>query len=337
MTLHTLSTSFQYPAPDLNKIQKSREELNYKIRTLSTIYLPVLGEELNALQMEINSTDEQTLKAITQVPAALQTSEIQRFHTVIEKLQHETPTPEQQEAIDSYYGEIKLLIEAGTSETLKFATGLNNNLANLKATTLSDNQYRINELDVSINNITPRLAEEKLAIEKLVKNETELNEAIKVIEATDTFTLIKELFLTTEKLSALNLSAPQLELVKAGIAAAGKVLGLISDAIKYDNLIEARRQIQTQLDDRRKSSSLIDKNIETLQDRKKQLTEFQAIKTPREDYTREMSIIAESINKFLELTRHDASDELKSVVKQFIEQSNVFIKHLDNLRKEWRS
>lgn len=194
MTVHTIDTSFQYPAPDMNKIYKSREELNYKIRTLGNLYLPVLAEELKGLEKEINTTDAQALKAITLIPSALQTSEIQQYYTIIENLKNENPTSEQKEAIDSFYGEIKSLIGNSTTETLKLFTELNNSLTNLQAVTLSDNQYRINELDTSILKISPQLSEEESAIERLVTDEAALNEAIKIIEAIDTFSLIKDAF-----------------------------------------------------------------------------------------------------------------------------------------------
>lgn len=337
MTLLTLGTPFQYPAPDMKKIKQSRDELHYKIRTLSTVYLPVLGEQLTSLLAETNSVDKQTLSTLTLLPMALPISEVQRFHAIIECLKLEPSSTEQQEAIDSFYEEINSSIESGTLEVSKLATTLNNNLANLKALPLSDNQYRIKELEASISNISPHITEEEKTIENLVNDESELNTAIKLIEATDSFTLLKEFFLTAEKLAGLNLSTPQVELVKAGISAAGKILNLISDKIKYDNLIEARRQIQVRLDDRRRNLACINQDIKILQDRINQLVEFQSVQTPREIYTNEISTLVDAIYKFLEINEHGAADDFSSVVKRFIEQSNIFIKHLNNLRQEWRS
>jgi hypothetical protein len=321
----------------MNKLKQNRDELHYKIRTLSTVYLPVLGEQLTSLLEEINSTDKQTLSTLTLLPTVLPINEVQRFHTIIENLKLDPSSPEQQEAIDSFYEEINSSIKSGKFEVSKLATTLDNNLRNLKAVTLSDNQYRIKELEASISNISPHVAEEEKAIEKLVKDESELNTAIKLIEATDTFALIKELFLTAEKLAGLNLSAPKVELIKAGIAAAGKLLDLISDRVKYDNLIEARRQIQVRLDDRRQNLARVNQDVKILQERKIQLVEFQSVQTPRELYTNEISTLVDAIYKFLEINEQGAADDFSSVVKRFIEQSNIFIKHLNNLRQEWRS
>ncbi|MGO4308728.1 alpha-xenorhabdolysin family binary toxin subunit B [Pseudomonas sp. KB_15] len=337
MTLHTLGSQFQYPSPDMKKIKHNSDEIQYKISKLSTIYLPVLGEQLASLLEELNSINQQALSTLTLLPTVLPIGEIQRFHTIIEKLKLEPSSPEQQEAIKSFYEEINSSIKISTSEVSKLATTLNNNLANFKAVTLSDNQYRIKELESSISNISPHIAELESDIEKLTTDESELNSAIKLIESMDTFSLIKELFLTAEKLAGLDLSASQVELVKAGIAAAGKILNLISDRIKYGNLIEARRQIQVRLDDRRRNLARINQDVKILQDQKNQLVEFQSVQTPREAYTNEISTLAEAVYKFLEINEHDATDDFSSVVKRFIEQSNIFIKHLKNLRQEWRS
>ncbi|WP_419712072.1 alpha-xenorhabdolysin family binary toxin subunit B [Pseudomonas sp. NFX224] len=336
MTVYTIDTAFQYPTPDMNKFHVTREDLNYKIRTLSNLYLPVLSEELNSLQQEVNATDTQALRTLTLVPTALQTTEIQEFTTVIENLQRQSPTEAQQEAIDSFYGEIKSLIHDATARTFKYSTELNNSLTNLKSVSLTDNRHRIIEIEASIDKVSQQFPALNDAIEQLTKSEASLTDAINIIESTDNFSLIKNLFLSVEKLTELKLSAPQLELVKAGISAGIKILGLIDSSIKYDNLIAARRQVQTQLDDRRSQLTRINNEVTTLQQRKRQLNELQTVRTSREAYTNEINTLAESLNKFLEIIHFDAADELKPVVKRFIEQSKVYSTHLNKLRSEWR-
>jgi hypothetical protein len=65
--------------------------------------------------------------------------------------------------------------------------------------------------------------------------------------------------------------------------------------------------------------------------------EFQSVQTPREVYTNEISTLVDAIDKFLEINEYGAADDFSSVVKRFIAQSNVFIKHVNDLRQEWRS
>ncbi|WPN47920.1 MULTISPECIES: alpha-xenorhabdolysin family binary toxin subunit B [unclassified Pseudomonas] len=336
MAVHTLFNSFQYPKPNIKLIKDNREALNYKIRTLSTIYLPVLAEQLNALQQEINLTDKQALSALTLISTAFSTTEITDLHNITETLRLKAPTPEQEEAIKIYYKEIKSLIESGTVSTSKHLSTLNNNLINLKAVTLSDNEYRIKELETSINNNAPYIPEEEQVIAQLKKEETHLNEAIKAIEAIDTFSLIKGVLLTAEQLTSLNLSAPQVELIKKGLAAAGKILDLISDQLKYDNLIQARRKIQERLDDRRSNLNRFIEDVKNLQIQKNQLLEFQSVQALREIFTQEMSVLVDAIDKFLELTAPDGTDGLEVFIKRYIEQSGIFMKHLKSIREEWQ-
>jgi len=336
MTVHSIDTSFQYATPDIKKIKTIREDLNYKFSTLSNLYLPLLSEELRDLQKEVNATDSQALKTMTLVPAALQTSEINTLITVITNLSNEKPTAEQQEAITSFYKEIQILIKEALGSSHELSTQLRNSLTNLEAASLSDNRHRLSELEKTIDNISPQLLAIEGSVEQLVNDETSLNQAIKIIESADAFTLIRELFLNVEKLTALNLSAPQLELVKAGISAGTRILGLVENAVKYDNLISARRQVQTQLDDQRSKLANIKKEVKTLQDRKGQLTELQAVTTLKEGFSTQIHTLAESLNQFLDNNRHDASDDAGSVVKCFIEQSKVYSAHLIKLRGEWR-
>jgi hypothetical protein len=337
MSVHTLDTAFQYPATDVKKISDSRETINYTIRTLSTLYLPVLAEELNSLQTELNATDTQALRTITQVPAALQSNAIQELIGAVEKIQGDSQTVGQTEALDAIYAEIKLLINDAILKTTALSTDLNNNLTNLKAVTLSDNGFRIRELDALIADRAAGLPDEQSVIKELVEDEKKLGEAIKVIEAVSTFDLIKEVLLTAEQLATLQLPDPRIALVQAGIKAAVKVLGVVGDAVKYDNLITARRELQKRLDDRRSNLARLDKEIKTFQERKNQLMEAQTVQASIEVYSHEIATLVDSINTFLKNTRYSASDKLETVVKTFIEQSTAYSNHLNELRKAWRS
>lgn len=337
MNVQYIDNTFQYPVTDPDKIYKTREELDYKARTLSGIYLPVLGEQLNDLTKEIAATDAQALRTITLVPTILQSKEIQHYSTVIATLLLSTPTAEQKAAIDSFSAEIKTLIDDAILSTRKFSKDLSDSLTNLKAVTLSDNSFRISELQQALDAATLQLPGENSAIEQLLRNEAELNEAIKVIEATDTFTVLKELLLTVEQLTNTNMAAPKVALVQAGIKAAARVLGLIENTIKYDTLIAARREVQKRLDARRSNLLRINEDIKTLHGRKTQLTELQTVPISRNAYALEINTLVDSINKFLDITHFNAPGDLNELVKAFVEHSNVYSKHLTDLRKAWRS
>lgn len=296
-----------------------------------------MSEQLNDLLKEIGATDTQALRIITLLPTVLQSSEIQNYSTVIGNLLRDEPTAEQQEAIDHFCNEIKSLIDDAIASTLTFSKDLSNSLTNLNAVTLSDNRFRISELDALLETTTVQLPAENSSIEQLLKNEATLSEAIKVIEATDNFTLARELLLTVERLTDINLSAPKVELVKAGIAASVKILGLVEGAVKYDNLIAARREVQIQLDARRSNLDRVNQEIKALQERKSQLLELQTVPDSRGAYVDEINTLVDSLNTFLDITHFNASNDLKTRVKTFIEHSKAYSKHLTELRKVWRS
>ncbi len=133
------------------------------------------------------------------------------------------------------------------------------------------------------------------------------------------------------------MAAPKVALVQAGIKAAARVLGLIENTIKYDNLIAARREVQKRLDARRSNLLRINEDIKTLHGRKTQLTELQTVPISRNAYALEINTLVDSINKFLDITHFNAPGDLNELVKAFVEHSNVYSKHLTDLRKAWRS
>ncbi|VVN69630.1 alpha-xenorhabdolysin family binary toxin subunit B [Pseudomonas fluorescens] len=337
MTVHTLATPLQYPAPDLNKIKNSRAEISYKIRTLSTLYLPVLVEELKALQNEINTTDKSALDALTLAPIALNHEEIKPLYSAIQKLEKNNTITEQEqkEAMLSYAKDIKLIIDDGRSKMKEHTDTLENSLTNLRKVELSDNQYRIEELKKSIESDSPKLAAERKAIELLETQETALNTAIGTLESSNVFDLLKDVLLSVEKLTETDMATPKIALVKVGISAAGKILGVASDALKYEQLITARKTVQDRLDMRRTNIESYNNDIKTTQERVDQLTEFQTVQPARAVYIQEFDTLAEAMNRFLTITAHEATDDLSLVVKNFVEQSNVFIPFIKSLRQQW--
>ncbi|WP_434578521.1 hypothetical protein [Pseudomonas sp. Z1-6] len=91
------------------------------------------------------------------------------------------------------------------------------------------------------------------------------------------------MLLTASNLAVMNPSPTQLKLIQAGMDVAGRLLGLVSDAIKYDNLIGARRQVQVELDRRRQTSARTHNELQTLRDRHQLLLEAQRGKTRSAD------------------------------------------------------
>ena len=332
---HSIETETGYTLPDIKEIQAYRAQLNHKISMLSNLYIPALAEEFTALRKALNNTDDQAKRAATQIPVALQANQIVRLHGVIEKLR-ENPTPEEQEAIESFSQEIKQLIDDALSETDKHVVALDKSLTSLNAVTLSDNEHRTRELDDTINKTELRAGTEQTTIRRLVVQETKLNESIKLLESTNGFSLIKHLLLTAGTLGLMSLSPPQLKLIRQGVDVAGKLLGLVVGSIKYDNLIEARHQLQIQLDRHRETSALTQKELGVLRNRHQLLVEAQSVPPLREAYSNEISQLSGSIGHFLNLNNHGTSAELETVILTFLRESAVLADHLNSFRQEWR-
>jgi hypothetical protein len=334
--IDSVELATDYVLPDVKKIHACRDELNYKISILNNLPIPVLVEEFSALRKETSNAYDQAKRAITLIPVSLQTDEIVSLIETIERIR-ENPTAEQQQAIESLSQEIKQLINNALSETGEYAIAFDDSLANLRAVTLTDNQYRIQALEETIRQSELPAAAEKAAIERLLTDEAVLNESIKLIESTDSFSLIKELLLTASNLAVMNPSPTQLKLIQSGMDVAGRLLGLVSDAIKYGNLIEARRQVQVELDRRRQTSAHMQNELQMLRDRHQLLLEAQSVRATRDTYHDEMSRLAGAISQFLNTNNHGASAALETVAQTFLSQAGILTGQLNTLRRKWRN
>lgn len=337
MTIKSIDTTFKYPTPDLASMYASKIEIQNKIRSLSTIYLPVLAEELESFRQELNNTDKHLLDMLTIAPSFLEHDQVSELYNTVVTLESGTPSEQQKEAAASLYAEIQRLTNASLSSIKPQSAVLNNALHNLKAVTLTNNDFQIKELEKDIAAQTPRQEQLVKAIEELESDELGLNEAIKIIEAKDVFGILKDLLLTAESLAGANLTNPKIELIKAALSITAKVLDKVSEAMKYSHLIEARKSVQMRLDTRRQDLATTNNTIKDYVQRKEQLIEVQSIVTPREAYEREAGTIAESVNKFLEIIGAVPTNDRAATIQTFVVHAALLRKHLETLRAQWRT
>src|SRR3979490_832747 len=249
MTNQSLDILFQPQMPDLEKIESSREDINYKVEASGKLYLPALKEELFSLREELHNTDKQTLRALDGIPVALRSEGKAELFEAIEKLKKEPPTDEIKEALVELSKEIVSLIEMGLSKTKKLTHDLDNSLTNLSSATISDSRFRIDELQQSIDANTPLLKIENDAVSKLESQKELLNEAISALEKLNLADKLKPLLKSLEQLA--DIDPTKLDLVKAiraAIKGVENILDLVSEAITYSDLLRARKMLQESIE-----------------------------------------------------------------------------------------
>jgi len=338
MTNQSLDILFQPQMPDLEKIESSREDINYKVEASGKLYLPALKEELFSLREELHNTDKQTLRALDGIPVALRSEGKAELFEAIEKLKKEPPTDEIKEALVELSKEIVSLIEMGLSKTKELTHDLDNSLTNLSSATISDSRFRIDELQQSIDANTPLLKIENDAVSKLESQKELLNEAISALEKLNLADKLKPLLKSLEQLA--DIDPTKLDLVKAiraAIKGVENILDLVSEAITYSDLLRARKMLQESIEQHNENITRLELQVDEQLEQIRQLKAAQSVDGHRKDYVLEVRKIAETANAFLNSYPGINSEDLGESIAEFDFQAKALIDYLDEIRKLWRS
>ena len=337
MTVHMLDTPYQLPQPDLDVIRVSRTEINHHVLALGNIYLPVLKDELSGLRKEISLTDEQTLSLLTEVPAVLETEEINVLLNAISKLNEHASTEESKAAITAFAKEVFGLIDQSVSAVKQHASDLDDRVTNLNAVRLSDNKYLLLELEQSVKTSQALLTVEKEALAALEANAELLKTAINEVDKLTLFDKLKPLVESLEELTKIDPKDPLLGSIQAGIKGVNNILELASDGVKYTHLIEARSVVQEHLNVRRKKALDLEGQIETSSTRIQQLTTAGGVDDHKARYVQEITKIGQALTTFVNSNLPNSAEELSQRAERFAIQAKALVTYLNTLRKAWQS
>ncbi|MGV8862301.1 MAG: alpha-xenorhabdolysin family binary toxin subunit B [Pseudomonas sp.] len=337
MTVHLLDTPYQLPQPDLEIIRVSRTEINHHVIALGNIYLPVLRDELLGLRKEISLTDEYTLSVLTGVPIALENEEVSTLLNAIDTLNKQAPTEESKAAIAEYANEVSGLMDQSVSTVKQHASDLDDRVTNLNAVRLSDNKYRLLELEQSVETSHALLTVEREALAALEANAELLKAAINEMEKLTLFDKLKPLVESLQELTKIDPKDPALGAIQAGITGVKNILGLASDGVNYTHLIEARSVVQEHLKGRRKKVLDLEDQIETSSTRIQQLTTAGGLDDHKARYVQEITKIGQALSTFVNSNLPNSAEMVAQRAERFAIQANALGTYLNTLRKAWQS
>jgi len=337
MTVHLLDTPYQLPHPDLNIIRTSRAEIDHHVIALGTIYLPVLKDELLGLRKEISLTDEYTLNVLTGVPIALENEDMDVLFNALDKLNKQALTEEVKAAIEEYSKEVSGLMDQGVSTVKQYASDLDDRVTNLNAARLSDNKYRLLELEQSVDAGQALLTVEREAIAALEADAELLKPAINEIDKLSFFDKLKPLVESLEELIKIDPKDPLLGSIQAGIKGVNNILGLASDGVNYTHLIEARSRVQERLKERREKVVDLEDRIETSSTRVQQLTTAEGLYEHKARYVQEITKIGQALSTFVNSNLPNSAEVIAQRAERFAIQAKALGAYLNTLRKAWQS
>lgn len=337
MTIHELDTPFQLPRPDTAILKTSREDLVHQINALGDIYLPVLGETLQALQSELGAVDESALNALTLIAPVLANDGLPELLDSIVALRAKEPSDEVAAAIAQLSNDLQEQIGEGLSGVEGHALTFDNCLTNFLAVSLSEVRFLIPPLKKETTELGAELTVQETRLGELVNQEEVLNKLIADVESISFLDRLLPLVKSLDKLIEIDPKNPLIGSIKAGLEGIKNILNLVNDAIKYEHLIKLRTDLQGQLDGLRSSIRALKARQSEAGKKLDQLQAVEALDKPKGLYLTEMGKLLEALRRFLSNNRAETDEDIVAYASRFINHSQVMRNYLNELRREWRT
>lgn len=329
-------TTQTFITPDIELIRASREAISYQATTGSArLYIEALKRELLVLNSEIGKADQLISNTLAKATVALDTDELGEELEALTALNNHELNDEIRKAIDAHSSNVSHLMKGCTSQIQTYQNAMSNSLFEVKTATISDNKYRLDELDEGRTRLNKELETEKQPLEQLKTDRDVLNAAIRIFES---LTFIDRLKPLLEQLTGLiggKPETPETAAMKAGLIVANKFLDEANELIKYTDLIKARTTVQTRMTQRMTRVISLETQIKDNEVKTKQLNDTQKVIEPRKSYVSEAGKIVESLGTFLKAVTPAQKDDVLTNGNLLMAQAGALSDYLEEIRGVW--
>lgn len=325
-----------YLPPDLANVRESREAIRYQaIVGSADLYIKALSDELIDLNSAIGRTDQQIANSITGAITALQTDELRENLQALKALKERETNPQIEQAIKSYSKIGEQLIELCIGRIAQLYSEVDVSVFEVQSVTISNNRFRLAELETSTINLQEQLSAEQIPLDALNTDLAKLNEAISEFEK---LTVIDRLKPLLEQLTSMIGTTPtptQIAAMEAGILIATKLLDEANELIKYESLTKARDAIHARKSQREERVSSLVKQLRDNADKTRQLNDTQKVLPHRQTYVSETTKLTDSLNAFLDAVPNARDADLQIRGEFVVLNSQALRSYLGKLQEGW--
>jgi hypothetical protein len=241
--------TLNYPAPDLAVMNASRTVVNNQIGSLKLTFLPAMKEKLLPLQRALTKADNVFRQQLGTVIVRLKAAQLDEISAKRKQAEEETRLSEEQrrqvlDILDQQYSAVVADLSMTIHDSaLAIAQGTDD-LVQIDVE-LKDDQVR-NSLQRQIDQFGHRFTELQTRMTTIADDRSLLDATIKTFEQFNVLDIFKEALPTIDELKAMSLPAPELALAEAGLARLQKLIGNVSRALTYLDLVNERDKLRAQ-------------------------------------------------------------------------------------------
>lgn len=333
MTLAYLNKPFSYDSPEISVIRASRSELIRKLSIREDLYLPILNQQLNSLETLLYGVDNEVRESLVAAPARLQIDEAEDLTSRMHDAARLKPSHFAESKIKTYQAALDALVNSALEETEARALVLTQRLDELSGWSMADVKPFISDHDQQIAQLQKTLPPLKAELDKLDDNKRHINAAMRVYEDK---TVLDRWTPILEDLLKIRDSSIPMATLKGAVAGVANILRIASEAVRYENLVEARERAEKLRGEMKTQIHSVEDQIKVLNTRNEQLHQLDAIGEVAQRYEQQARKVADALTTFLTLREQRANEPAGSFARTYITHAEALSAWLNSLRKLWK-
>lgn len=322
----------QLAAPDRAIMDAARQHIHTQITSLTLDFLPAMKEKLLPLKTALNAADSQFVNHLATMTAQLKTFN----HTAIDRKQLQIEA-DQSLSEEQKLQALKLLAAQRVRQVVELSDVLTHAAQAIARTTDDLQQIKLQledsnltgKLQEQLNGLNQQSAAREARMNAVAEDRRLLDETVKTFEQHNLANVFKEALPTEEELSTVAIPSPHLMVMQVGLGRLQKLLGKLSNALKYSDLIAERDQLRHRYNTLLAESQTTQKEAKAIARDLEELATLASLDNNRAVWAQQSRKLSDSLYRFLE------NDALKvpTLVNLHVDQLSAYMKSIYSITR----
>lgn len=333
MTITFLNPDTRYPILDIGIIRTSRADLEQKLPLGKYLYLKPLADQLGALRQHFYAIENDVRELLTAAPVILQTQSVSQLLNEIQAATGSRPGANAVSVVENYWDEISEVIDQSLRKMHTRTSALSSHLDRLDEWTQDDVSHLISDHEGQRAALQQQLDNLLKRRDELQADKQSINDAMHAYEGKtvlDRWTPILEDMLKVRPGKSLMMA------LQAGVVGVVNILRIASEAVRYDDLVEAQAVAHEKLIEQQARVTDYRDQLSTLNARNSQLHGIEGIEAIKQRYATELRKLTDALDRFLTLRERKANEPVSDFAPAFVIQADALSVWLTNLGKKWK-
>lgn len=318
-----------FDLPDKASMDTARQLIHTQVASLSLEFLPVIKEKLPSLKTALNVADTQCLNKLAAITAQLNTAGLANIDQKQQQVEADTRLSNEQkeQALGMLNAQRAREVSALTAVVRSGAQAIAQSTDDLQQIKLQPTNSSIHEaLQRQLDTLTQQSADKEDKMSTIAEDRRLLDETIKTYEQHKLVDIFKETLPSTEELSALAMPSPHLMALQVGIVRLQKLLGKISSALTYSDLVDERDKLRNRYNSLMAESRSAQKEAKAIARNLEELATLASLDNNRMIWVQQSKKLSESLYHFVNNGLTQTDDP--AAISLHVSQLSAYIKSL---------